>query len=174
MMTTDWKAEISRVAYWKQLAAERAPRKIFPWHYPRVRATREDILRAEACAAVRFSKDYIDFLLHSNGWKCFFCNTDLFGTPEFLSGRASREIEQPELRAFIQSVGFRMSDVTLIGSSDLELDRFLLVSATAPTSPGQVIWFASEEVDRYTCFSEFFGSMVNYNAGIAEQMLHIK
>lgn len=169
-MSIDFKAEISRIAYWKQLAADHDKNGALPWHLPKVGASPDQILEAQEMIGFELPADYAQFLGLANGWKAFFVLTDLFGTDDFLNRRHVAAMGRRELRLFTENIGVMTGDVVVIGASDFDLDVFLLVSPHSKFLPGGVIWFASEEVDRYPSFSEFFSAMVNYNARVAQRM----
>jgi hypothetical protein len=169
-MSIDFKAEISRIAYWKQFAADHDKTGALPWHLPKVGARPDQILKAQEIVGFEFPADYAQLLSLANGWKAFLVLTDLFGTDDFLNGRHVAAMERRELRLFTESIGVASGDVVVIGASDFDLDVFLLVSPHSKVLPGGVIWFVSEEVDRYPSFSEFFSAMVNYNARAAQRV----
>lgn len=166
----DWKAEISRVVYWKQMIADNDRLNAYPWHLPRVGAAPEDIVLAEKAAGFKFSTQYEDFLRHANGWKGFVITVDLFGTGDFLDGRPQKVMQRAELLTFVREQGFGDDEFAPIGASDADLDVFLHFSPTSKTLPGGVLWFANEEVDRYESFADFFAAMINYNARIADRV----
>lgn len=163
------KADIARIAYWKQIMAEHDPVKALPWHLPRVGATAAEIEQAER-AVGRLPVDYREFLRLVNGWQAFHVLTDLFGVDDLVRLGRSTIAERPELQAFIAEGGWQADEVIAIGASSLDVDVFLLVLDAAAELPGGVVWFAHEEVDRFASFRDFLASMVNYSARIAEQM----
>jgi hypothetical protein len=169
-MSFDFKAEISRIAYWKKLAADHDENGALPWHLPKVGAHSDQIREAQEIVGFEFPVDYAQFLRLANGWKAFHILTDLFGTYDFLNRRHVAETKRHELKSFLENTGLASGDVVVVGASDLDLDVFLLVSPHSKILPGGVIWFASEEVERYRSFSEFFSAMVNYNAMVAQRM----
>lgn len=169
-MTPDWKAEISRIVYWKQIAADHDKNHALPWHLPRVGAKPESIVLAEQAMGVLFPEQFKKFLSYADGWSGFYVLTDLFGTTEFLEGRSKKVLQRPEVAAFLETNALREDEVIPIGASDFDLDVFLLLSESSSLLPGGVLWFASEEVERYGTFAEFVSAMVNYNARIAEKM----
>ena len=166
----DWKEEISRVVYWKQIAADHDKMKALSWHLPNVGARPENIALAQKGVGTEFSEEFKEFLIYADGWQGFHISTDLFGTKEFLEGRSKFICQRPELMAFLKANNLSETDVVPIGASDLDLDIFLHFSPNSTTLPGGVLWFANEEVDRYGSFAEFFSSMVNYNARVAQKM----
>jgi hypothetical protein len=164
----DWKAEIVRNVYWKQLIAER--NQEFPWHLPRVAAKSNSIEAAQNASGIEFSDPYRDFLAHADGWLGFYTWVDLFGTPEFSSGLSRNVLQRPSLLQLLPGCGLASQEVAAIGASDSVNDVFILVSMNSRTLPGGVVWFGDAEVERYETFVEFFGSMVNINAHLAEQL----
>jgi hypothetical protein len=168
VMQHDWKVEIARVIYWKQLIAERDQE--FPWHLPQVAAKNDRIEAAQHASGIEFSSQYRDFLSHADGWLGFYMWADLFGTTEFISGLSRNVSQRPRLLELLRGCGLDPREVAPIGASDSIDDVFVLVSAKSRTLPGGVVWFVETEIDRYESFVEFFGSMVNYNARLAEQL----
>lgn len=169
-MTIDWKAEIARIVYWKQIAADHDTNKALPWHLPRVGATPESIAMAEHAIATPFPQQFKEFLRYADGWQGFYVTTNLFGTKEFLDGGAGLVRRRPELAAFLSDKNLNEIEVIPIGASDFDLDVFLLFSEKSKILPGGVLWFANEEVDRFDSFEQFFSAMVNYNARIAQKL----
>jgi len=174
-MQEDWKASIARIAYWKQIMNENDKLGAFPWHLPKVAASEARIAEAEAhmCtsfSASSFSESYREFLGLANGWNGFFVSTDLFGTDDFLSGRAAEVRNRPDVQEYVSSLGLPDGMAVPIGASEVDKDVFILVSETSTIRPGEVLWLAGSEVDRYPDFHEFFEAMVNYNARLAQQL----
>jgi hypothetical protein len=171
-MTTpaEWKAEITRIIHWKQFAAQHDKRHALLWNLPKVGAGPDQIDLAEAKVGAPFSDEYKELLALANGWEGFFILTDLFGTEDFLNGRAEEVRNRPELKDFLERSVFTVADVVPIGASDKELDVYLLISPRSAVMPNAVLWWANEEVDRYPTFREFFAAMVNYNARIANKL----
>lgn len=166
----DWKAEISRIVYWKQLIAENDRLGAYPWHLPKVGAPSEDIAAAEEAVGFSFAPQYEEFLRYANGWQGFVITVDLFGTKDFLDGRVQKVMQRAELSAFAKEQGFDECEFVPIGASETDLDVFLHFSPSAKNLAGGVLWFANEEVDRYESFADFFAAMVNYNARIAQRV----
>jgi len=166
----DWKLEIVRNAYWKQLQAQYDKNHLFPWRLPKVAATEEQVVAAERAVGFVFPQDYRDFLLHANGWVGFHLGTDLFGTPDFVSGRAREPLRRAELANYLGDIGLDPHEYIPIGTNKDYFEDFILLSPSARHLPGGVIWFSYDEVDRFNSYFEFFSSMINYNAGIAMDM----
>jgi SMI1-KNR4 cell-wall len=170
----NWKTEIARIVHWKQIAAEHDTQHALPWSLPKAGAQPDHIREAENKLGVIFSPDFKEFLALANGWNGFYVLIDLFGTQDFLSGRAGKVRDRTEVAEFVAQCGLSTMDVVPIGASDAELDVFLLVSQASTVLPGTVLWWANEEIDRYPTFREFLGAMVNYNAQIANKLVRRK
>ena len=170
---TDWKAEIARIVYWKQVAADHDKNNTLSWHLPRVGAKQETIKLAEEAIGILFSSQLKEFLACADGWQGFHVLTDLYGTEEFLLGKPKSVLQRPELLAFLKASNLVEADVLVIGSSEFDLDVFLYVSMESQILPGGVLWFANEEVDRYESFADFLCAMTNYNAKIAQKMMQV-
>ena len=122
-MINDWKVEISRIVYWKQIAADHDKMRSLPWHLPRVGAKTENIEQAERIVGTDFSQQYKDFLGCADGWQGFHILTDLFGTKEFLEGKSKLVLQRPELAAFLEANHLHEAEVVPIGASDFELEN---------------------------------------------------
>lgn len=169
-MKVDWKSEIARMVYWKQVAAGYDVLGALPWHLPNVAASLYDVLSAERVLGTPFPSEYREFLGYADGWRGFEITTDLFGTRDFLTGRATKLLTRPELDNFISTLGIDREYIIPIGCSEFDLDVFLAIGDRSPVLPGGVIWFANEEVDRFNSFSEFFSTMINYAAHGAQKL----
>ncbi len=66
-MTADFKAEIVRIAYWKQLAAQHDKLGALPWHLPKVGATPERIAKLREVVGIDLPDDYTTFLPLADG-----------------------------------------------------------------------------------------------------------
>jgi hypothetical protein len=170
-MATDIKAEISRIAYWKQRGSEYDLQRALPWHLPRVGAAPEQIELAERNAGIRFPEPFKMFLSCADGWRGFYLSTDLFGTDDFVAGKASRILARSDVLAFFAEEGVSSAEATVIGASDFDTDVFILFATTSTTLPGGIVWLAGDEIDRYESFDDFLSAMVNYNAQIAQRLI---
>jgi len=168
-MAFDWRAEIARLALWKQKTAEYDDARALPWHLPAVGARAPEIAAAEAEIGRPLGLDFKEFLRFVNGWRGFYLLTDLFGTADFVNRRHVEVIQRPEVRDFLYKNELS-GDTLVVGASSLDLDVFLLLSDSDCALPGGVIWYASEEVDRFPSFHSFFSAMVNYNARVFEKL----
>ena len=53
--------------------------------YPEVRATLRQVKDAERQLGFEFPEDYKDFLLHANGWNCFYQYVDVLPLHDLLN-----------------------------------------------------------------------------------------
>lgn len=169
-MQEEWKASIVKIVHWKQVANEHDKLGAFPWHFPKVATNEAQIVEAETFMGSSFSAPYREFLGLANGWNGFILSTDLFGTEDFLNGRALEVRKRPDVQEYISSLGLSAEMIIPIGASDADMDVFMLVSENSPTNAGEVLWLAGSEVERYPDFREFFEAMVNYNAQLAQKL----
>lgn len=166
----DWKLAIATNFWQRQQAEIWDPQHLFPMKGPKVRASEEAIAQAEEATAFLFSQDYKDFLRHADGWPAFCENMDIFGTSDFLSGEVKRLVERHAAAIrFMSTLGLDSNDYLAVGGNRNGLDLFLLISANCRNSPGQVIWYKDDEVDRCPSFGEFFSSMIALNEWLAQE-----
>lgn len=161
----DWKEEIVKLVFVKQLLAEVDVEHIWPHHLPEVAASEDDIKAVEKHLGYSLDRKYADFLRHANGWKGFYQSVDLFGTSDLIDGSRmshAKEMLYATDDSAIQMSGFQRSDLLPIGATMVDLDIFFLTMLNS-SKPGQVIWFAGSEIDRFPDFDEFYLTMVDYN-----------
>lgn len=163
----DWKFLIVQMAYWKQIEADHDPDGL-QWYLPKVGAKWAQISAAEAASGIKFPVQYKDFLSFANGWREFSVDTNLFGTDDFFNGHVTQVCRRSDLAAFVRAG--RLEQSIPIGASEFNPEVFLLISDDASVLPGGVIWYHSEEMDRYLSFYEFYASMTNYQALAAKRI----
>lgn len=68
----------------------------------------------------------------------------------------------------IEGLGVTNEELLPIGVTTDDMDLFLM---TRPQSqmPGQVIWLAGCEIERFSSFTDYFHSMIDYNIEGAEK-----
>lgn len=77
--------------------------------------------------------------------------------------RSAREqLDTVEPGLFFDDVGLPMSDVLPIAASGRQHDIFLL-GLPWSASPGVVVWFAGNVIERFPDFDEFYLAMLDYN-----------
>lgn len=75
-----------------------------------------------------------------------------------------------EIVNYMRDIGLSTKEYVAIGSSNLSLEVFIIISQKARLLAGSVICFVSEEINRYSSFHDFFSSMITYNERIAAKM----
>lgn len=139
--------------------------RVWTYHLPNVAATEDQILSAEKQLGYQLDERYRSFLKFANGWEGFVQTIDLFGTEDLIAGQR-KETGEFIFSCLEDSVlkksGVRRDELLVIGATSRHSDLFVI---TLPNSlaPGTVIWFASEEIQRFSSFDEFFLAMVDYN-----------
>jgi SMI1 / KNR4 family (SUKH-1) len=166
----DWKSAIVQIVYWKQIAHEHDKLNAFPWHLPKVAATEAQIVQAEREINTPFPKAYREFLKHANGWKGFRVSDDLFGTEDFLNGKAEKCFEFPEVEDYLFPIGLQKSDVIPIGASEFDLDKYFVVPETNKSKAGTVLWLAGSEAFTFSNFEAFVEEMIATNEYLARQL----
>lgn len=161
----DWKKEIVVLVYVKQALAEVDAAGLWPHHLPSVKASEEQIAAAAHHLGFALDARYADFLRHANGWRGFIQTCDLFGTEELigtdLTQHARILLDSIDPDALADS---RVTRDSLLPISAARLDRDLFVLSTPRSErPGEVIWFAGGEIQRFDHFDEYFLAMVDYN-----------
>ena len=164
-MITDYSIAIGHAWLVRQEMMELDKLKIWPYHLPEVAATDEQIFKAEKHLAHPIDPRYKAFLKRANGWPAFYQAVDLFGTDDLIGGPRNENAEF--ILSFLDDGILNKSQIKreeLLPIAATRLDRDLFV-ITRPISksPGNVIWFAGEEIDRFPNFDEFFLAMVEYN-----------
>lgn len=147
--------------------------KIWPHHFPEVGANEKSIRTIEQELGYKLDLMYREFLQYANGWAGFYQTVDLFGT-EQLKESSIMDYAQVLLEAIDdvvleESVVLRQ-ELLPIAVSEFDRDLFVLCLSNS-SRPGEIIWFAGEEIDRFENFDEYFLAMIDYNR---EEILALK
>ncbi len=137
--------------------------QLWEYYHPEDAAKMDEINFAQEKYKIKFCKEYIDFLLCSNGWRCFYQLVDLLGTKDF-------ETEKMEHAKRLLSVEIQYNDALNrikdylfpIAASRTDKDLFVMVLKEGKEY-GQIIWLAGGEIERFESFNTFFESMIGYN-----------
>lgn len=171
-MNIDWKKEISILVYVKQVLSELDKDHLWQHHLPEVAATDDEIRNAEDYLGFHLDNRYVEFLRHANGWRSFYQSLDLFGTSDLLGSEAMHyanlmcdSIDENVMKV----AGLSKEDLLPIGSSKVDLDIFFIKKPYSE-HPGEIIWFAGQEIDRFSDFNEFYLAMVDYNRAEVEDL----
>jgi hypothetical protein len=168
-----WPLAIVRICQWKEIAAEKAPDVFSPWSLPKLAAKPEAIAAAEAVVGFKFPEAYRGFLRHANGWDGAYVALNLFGTPDFLSGRAAEVLKRPGLVELLAKMGFAIGQYLVLGAGDpkYEADVILLIRPDNHLLPGGIVWINAEDISdshQFASFEDFFLALVDYNEGTAQ------
>ncbi|PSU85252.1 hypothetical protein C0W35_22480 [Photobacterium kishitanii] len=155
-MSLDWKVEISKMVYVKQVISKLDTQNLWPHHLPHVAASNDDIVRLVTKINKKLPYEYKEFLKVANGWPGFYQFVDIFGTEDYYN---------KDLMSYVKDI-FEQTSFGNINSEDLiviaitlhDIDMFCLNVKT-----GEVVWFAGEEIERFDNFDNFFLAMEDYN-----------
>ncbi|MED4461925.1 SMI1/KNR4 family protein [Metabacillus fastidiosus] len=140
-------------------------KKLWDYYLPETAAAESEIMEAENCLGFFLDPYYKEFLKHANGWKGFSQTIDLFGTEELCQ---SGDMEYANMilnaieNSLIEESSFSQDQLLPIAATKMDKDLFVLTKWNSP-SPGIVIWFAGEEVERFNNFKQLFLAMIDYN-----------
>ena len=139
---------------------------IWQYYYPELAATIEQLKAVEAHLGHSIDKNYRDFLLCANGWKCFTQTVNLFGTGDLLGSSlmdyAMTMLDILDDENVLTSSGFSKAELLPIAATLEDRDLHVIARATSH-QPGVVIWYSGEEIERYPDFEEYFLAMTDYN-----------
>ncbi len=159
----DWKLLITKMVMVKSQISEADKDKIWPYNFPRVAASDLEIKEFKATIKKDIPDDYLSFLRAANGWKTFFQFNDLLGTRDLITNEY-KEILDQEFYSLPEAVidGVAKSELLPIAVNLFDRDIFFIILSKGELY-GKVIWFAGEEIERFSDFQEFFTSMIAYN-----------
>lgn len=163
-MIHDWKQEIAIAWLVKQAMMEADTDKLFPYHLPEVAANETQILETERQIGHVLDASYKAFLRHANGWNAFWQTSDLFGTDDLIGGKRKENSEfilSMLDEGVIQKCRVKRHDLLPISATPVDRDLFVITRPNSP-SPGIVIWFAGQEIERFSTFDDYFLAMVEY------------
>ncbi|MEC2075840.1 SMI1/KNR4 family protein [Metabacillus fastidiosus] len=170
---SNWKDNITTMVLVKQELMKQDLEHIWPHNFPEVGANEEQILVVEKELGYNFDPMFRDFLKYANGWKGFYQTVNLFGT-EQLKKSTVMDYAKTLLNAIDEDVlkesGFSTDELLPIAATESDKDLFVLCLPNSST-PGAIIWFAGEEIDRFKNFNEYFLAMIDYNR---EEILALK
>jgi SMI1 / KNR4 family (SUKH-1) len=170
---THWQQAIVDLVLVQQQMREVDMEGLWDYHLPHVAASPARVDTVEAQIGESFPRLYREFLLHADGWPCFYHTVNLFGTEDLLGSDESLvavdHLDLLEYEKALELAGFKRSDLLPIAATSEDLDLFVLCRRDSP-QPGGVIWFAGGEIDRWTDFYDFFLSMIEYNRRTLSRM----
>lgn len=170
-MCVDWKRRVVELVLIKQRLADADKEELWEHHLPGVAATSAQLTAVEAKHG-KLDASYREFLSVAGGWRGFFQTVDLLGPDDLLGG--ARWKRAVELLGYLEpgvlhAAGVNRDELLPIAVSSVEIDLFVM---TRPMSrqPGVVIWFAGDEIERFSSFDEFLAAMRDYNRREIEQL----
>lgn len=144
---------------------KRSIEKLAEFTIPRLKATEEQIRDAEQRLGQPLPASYREFLLHANGWYCFFWTLDLFGTEDLTAGprheAAAEALATYDNAGTLEELDLTIDEVIPIGVATHSNDLLLLIRE-GHSDAGKVSWIDGEEIDRYNNFAHYFTSMIEY------------
>ena len=160
----DWKREIAIAYLVKQRVADVDSNHIWEFHLPEEAATEEAIVAVENSLGFKLDPEHRAFLRHADGWKGFMQDNDVFGVADLVAGpRYQEAIELLQSLEDLKPIcGFEQNELLPFASSSTNIDLFVITKPNSQ-SPGIVLWFAGQVIDRFLSFSEWFLAMVDYN-----------
>ena len=162
----DWKKEISRLVLIKQELHQYDPHSLWPWHIPGTAANSTDIINVESKLGFKLPTEYAKMFEYINGWTGFFQTVDLFSLDDLLGSDlmkyAHTILMTLEQEGILHESGISLDDIFPIAATKLDLDIFVITKHDINT-PGMVIWYAGQEIDRFTNLNEYFLSMIEYH-----------
>lgn len=162
---TPWPVLIGTMGMVKEQINKEDPEQLADFTVPRLNATEEQVRAAEERLGEPLPASYREFLLHANGWDCFFWSLNLFGTEDLTAGprheSAAETLDAYDDAGTLEELGLTMDQVTPIGVATHSNDILLLIRE-GHSDAGKVSWLDGEEIDRYDSFAHYFTSIIEY------------
>ena len=161
----NWKDEIVKLVYVKQVLAAVDTSGLWPHHLPNVGANQEKISQMENALGFKIDTGYSDFLQLADGWNGFYQTVDLFGTSDLAANEKTQYanfILNAIDDAAINESGFQRQELFPIAATLQDKDIFAMTKPSS-SAPGAVVWFSGGVVATFPNFGEFFLTMVDYN-----------
>ena len=163
-----WKKHISTLIDVNEERQLSDVKNLWEYHQPENPATEENIRYAERELGFCLADNYRDFLLCADGWQCFYQMVDLFGTTELIQQTKSEKWTLANQYIYIIDdagvftlSGLTPDDLYPIAVSRDDMDLFVMIKPGRSDS-GTVIWYAGEEIERFSDFEDFFVCMIEY------------
>ncbi len=163
----EWKQRIVDMVRIKQAIADLDRQGIWEYRLPAVAATEEELKAVEQNLGEELDPEYREFLAYAGGWPAFLQTIDLFGPNDLLGSERFRHAQEmlgyvePKI---IEALDVKREHMLPIAASPVNLDLFV-ITRRAALKPGEVIWLAGYEIDRFPDFDEYFLAMMDYNRG---------
>ncbi|MGH3874407.1 MAG: SMI1/KNR4 family protein [Pseudonocardiaceae bacterium] len=162
---TTWPVLIGTMGMVKEQINKEDTKQLADFTIPRFKATEEQIKDTEERLGEPLPASYSEFLLHANGWDCFFWTLDLFGTEDLTAGprheAAAKALTTYDDAGALEALDLTMDQVIPIGIATNSNDLLILIGEGHPDA-GKISWIDGEEIDRYNNFAHYFTSMIEY------------
>lgn len=167
----DWIREIVIAFKVKEKIAEVDRDELWRFAAPELAATDEQVHYAEEQLGFRLDTEYREFLRKANGWKAFYQDVSILGTPDLVGTENMHRAKAlvVALEDLKPVVGFESSELLPVAVSETDIDVFL-IRIQPHDMPAEVFWFAGRLIERFASFSEFFLAMVDYNRQEFDQL----
>jgi hypothetical protein len=165
---SDWLPAVGQLIKIHEQIRQLDTEKLWRHELPRVPAMPERVRQVEKVIGP-LDPSYRQFLLSAaDGWERFYQWVDLFGTPELMGEALQRAWDRVhELEGVLSSEGVSPASTLPIAMTgpELESDRpdLFLITRAPDHAAGRVLWLASDLVDTFKDFEEFFASMTEYS-----------
>jgi hypothetical protein len=122
MKDCPWEDRIAVTFIVKQELRRVDLQELWPFYYPEVAATEEQLAAAEGCLGHAIDEGYRGFLARANGWKGFSQTANLFGTEDLmgsaLMGHAMEQLEGMDADyPFERDTGFSREELLPIAAN---------------------------------------------------------
>lgn len=161
----NWKDEIVKLVYVKQELAKVDKTGLWPHRLPAVATDRLHIAEIEKLLGFNLDQNYVNFLLHANGWEGVYQSVDLLAVEDLLDTSKSKYAHMVFASIddhVVAQSGFKKDELIPIAATPYDKDIFLLAKPNS-SEPGAVVWFAGDLIDKFANFEEFFLAMIDCN-----------
>lgn len=145
-------------------------KKVYTYYSPNEGCTKQDIYVTESRLGIKLDKQYTEFLRFANGWRNIYRSVSLLGTNDLLKSekmdlaRDILEIVCP----LDEDLEYKVEELLPIAVDEYGADVFVLT----PFENGkcsEVIWFAGQEIERFSTFEKFLNAIMQYIVNEVEQ-----
>lgn len=168
-MPHTWTTDIERLLGIKQSLLQIDRKRVYPLITPQPGATAADLATTEAALGRVLDAQYRDFLRVADGWRRIYSRVNLFGTIDLCGSDemtfARQTLEQLDAAGALREAGVCREELLPIAVAPGDVDLFVQMTPDSAT-PGAVIWFAREEIERYADFAGFLAAMIEANEDI--------
>lgn len=150
-----WPDLIGHLVLLKQQIDDLDPDGPRTYMLPRVAATEERLVETETRLGQPLDPSYREFLTYADGWPEFSISIQLMGTSDQLSAVRMTADDYLDVTLAVGSTGWERPDLAPVAVASEDKD-VIAVGRPGSSVAGQVVWFAGEEVERYSHFKDWF------------------